>query len=121
MSIRVRSKTRSPLERMEVLNILLDMTDNWPWQSGWTLLGPTGYVRNDRCLYSAHTVHVCPPYTAFVSSPIQIAATVGMAAATGKANRTPTIPSSLPPMRTARRVTRGRSCSVRLNTRGDVT
>ena len=117
----MRSKTRSPLERMGVLNVSLNMTDNWRWQSGWTLLGPTGYLRNDQCWYSAHTVHECPHYTAFVSSSSQIAATVGMAAATGKANRTPTIPSSLPPMRTARRVTRGRSCSVRLNTRGDVT
>jgi hypothetical protein len=121
MSIRMRSKTRSPLERMGMLNISLNMTDNWPWQSGWTLLGLTGYVRDDRCWHSAHTAHVRPPYTAFVSSSSQIAATVGMAAATGKANRIPMIPSSLPPMRTARSVTRGRSCSVRLNTRGEVT
>src|SRR5215207_7110769 len=99
----------------------LNMTDIWPWQSGWTLLGLTGYVCDDRCWHGAHTAHVRPPYTAFVSSSSQIAATVGMAAATGKANRIPMIPSSLPPMRTARSVTRGRSCSVRLNTRGEVT
>lgn len=30
------------LEAMGVLNISLNMTNNWPWQTGWKLLGPTG-------------------------------------------------------------------------------
>ena len=30
------------LEGMAVLNIWLNMTNGWPWQSGWKLLGPTG-------------------------------------------------------------------------------
>ena len=30
------------LEGMAMLNISLNMTNNWPWQSGWKLLGPTG-------------------------------------------------------------------------------
>jgi 8-hydroxy-5-deazaflavin:NADPH oxidoreductase len=30
------------LEAMGMLNISLNMTNNWPWQTGWKLLGPTG-------------------------------------------------------------------------------
>jgi NADPH-dependent F420 reductase len=30
------------LEGMGTLNIALNMTNGWPWQSGWKLLGPTG-------------------------------------------------------------------------------
>ena len=30
------------LEGMGMLNISLNMTNNWPWQTGWKLLGPTG-------------------------------------------------------------------------------
>lgn len=30
------------LEGMGTLNISLNMTHGWPWQSGWKLLGPTG-------------------------------------------------------------------------------
>jgi predicted dinucleotide-binding enzyme len=30
------------LEGMGTLNISLNMTNGWPWQSGWKLLGPTG-------------------------------------------------------------------------------
>lgn len=30
------------LEGMGVLNISLNMTNGWPWQTGWKLLGPTG-------------------------------------------------------------------------------
>jgi 8-hydroxy-5-deazaflavin:NADPH oxidoreductase len=30
------------LEGMAVLNISLNMTNGWSWQSGWKLLGPTG-------------------------------------------------------------------------------
>ena len=30
------------LEGMGMLNIALNMTNNWPWQTGWKLLGPTG-------------------------------------------------------------------------------
>jgi NADPH-dependent F420 reductase len=30
------------LEGMGVLNISLNMTNKWPWQTGWKLLGPTG-------------------------------------------------------------------------------
>ena len=30
------------LEGMAVLNISLNMTNGWPWQTGWKLLGPTG-------------------------------------------------------------------------------
>ena len=30
------------LEGMATLNISLNMTHGWPWQSGWKLLGPTG-------------------------------------------------------------------------------
>jgi len=30
------------LEGMATLNISLNMTQGWPWQSGWKLLGPTG-------------------------------------------------------------------------------
>jgi predicted dinucleotide-binding enzyme len=30
------------LEGMATLNISLNMTRGWPWQSGWKLLGPTG-------------------------------------------------------------------------------
>ncbi|MDQ3930318.1 MAG: NADPH-dependent F420 reductase [Chloroflexota bacterium] len=30
------------LEGMGTLNIYLNMTHQWPWQSGWKLLGPTG-------------------------------------------------------------------------------
>jgi 8-hydroxy-5-deazaflavin:NADPH oxidoreductase len=29
------------LEGMGMLNITLNMTNNWPWQTGWKLLGPT--------------------------------------------------------------------------------
>jgi predicted dinucleotide-binding enzyme len=29
------------LEGMAVLNITLNMTNSWPWQTGWKLLGPT--------------------------------------------------------------------------------
>jgi NADPH-dependent F420 reductase len=29
------------LEGMALLNISLNMTNNWPWQTGWKLLGPT--------------------------------------------------------------------------------
>jgi predicted dinucleotide-binding enzyme len=29
------------LEGMAVLNISLNMTNGWPWQTGWKLLGPT--------------------------------------------------------------------------------
>jgi predicted dinucleotide-binding enzyme len=30
------------LEGMGTLNISLNMTNGWPWQSGWKLLGPSG-------------------------------------------------------------------------------
>jgi predicted dinucleotide-binding enzyme len=30
------------LEGMGMLNIALNMSNNWPWQTGWKLLGPTG-------------------------------------------------------------------------------
>ena len=30
------------LEGMGTLNITLNMTNEWPWQTGWKLLGPTG-------------------------------------------------------------------------------
>jgi predicted dinucleotide-binding enzyme len=30
------------LEGMGTLNIALNATNGWPWQSGWKLLGPTG-------------------------------------------------------------------------------
>ena len=30
------------LEGMGVLNTSLNMTNSWPWQTGWKLLGPTG-------------------------------------------------------------------------------
>jgi 8-hydroxy-5-deazaflavin:NADPH oxidoreductase len=30
------------LEGMGMLNISLNMTNHWPWQTGWKLLGPTG-------------------------------------------------------------------------------
>jgi 8-hydroxy-5-deazaflavin:NADPH oxidoreductase len=30
------------LEGMALLNIALNMTNGWPWQTGWKLLGPTG-------------------------------------------------------------------------------
>jgi NADPH-dependent F420 reductase len=30
------------LESMGTLNIYLNMTNSWPWQTGWKLLGPTG-------------------------------------------------------------------------------
>ena|SRR5688572_29230505 len=30
------------LEGMGTLNIALNMSNGWPWQSGWKLLGPTG-------------------------------------------------------------------------------
>ena len=30
------------LEGMGLLNIYLNMTHRWPWQTGWKLLGPTG-------------------------------------------------------------------------------
>ena len=30
------------LEAMALLNISLNMTNGWPWQSGWKLLGPAG-------------------------------------------------------------------------------
>lgn len=30
------------LEGMGALNISLNMTNEWPWQTGWKLLGPTG-------------------------------------------------------------------------------
>ena len=30
------------LEGMAMLNILLQIKHNWPWQSGWKLAGPTG-------------------------------------------------------------------------------
>ncbi|MBW8795365.1 MAG: prephenate dehydrogenase/arogenate dehydrogenase family protein [Streptomyces sp.] len=30
------------LEEMAFLNISLNAANNWPWQSGWALLGPTG-------------------------------------------------------------------------------
>jgi predicted dinucleotide-binding enzyme len=30
------------LELMAVLHIGLNIGNNWPWQSGWKLLGPTG-------------------------------------------------------------------------------
>ncbi|TMD15186.1 MAG: prephenate dehydrogenase/arogenate dehydrogenase family protein [Chloroflexi bacterium] len=30
------------LEAMAMLNILLQIQNNWPWQSGWKLAGPTG-------------------------------------------------------------------------------
>jgi 8-hydroxy-5-deazaflavin:NADPH oxidoreductase len=30
------------LELMAVLHIGLNLRNNWPWQSGWKLLGPTG-------------------------------------------------------------------------------
>ena len=30
------------LEGMAVLNMWLNMTNDWPWQTGWKLLGPTG-------------------------------------------------------------------------------
>jgi NADPH-dependent F420 reductase len=30
------------LEAMGMLNIALNMNNNWPWQTGWKLLGPTG-------------------------------------------------------------------------------
>jgi 8-hydroxy-5-deazaflavin:NADPH oxidoreductase len=30
------------LEGMALVNILLQMTNSWPWQSSWKLIGPTG-------------------------------------------------------------------------------
>ena len=30
------------LEGMGLLNVLLQIKHNWPWQSGWKLAGPTG-------------------------------------------------------------------------------
>jgi hypothetical protein len=30
------------LEALGILNILLQVKHNWPWQSGWKLVGPTG-------------------------------------------------------------------------------
>lgn len=30
------------LEAMALLNITLQLRNNWPWQAGWKLLGPTG-------------------------------------------------------------------------------
>ena len=30
------------LEAMGLLNIVLQIRNNWPWQSGWKLAGPTG-------------------------------------------------------------------------------
>jgi hypothetical protein len=30
------------LEGMAALNILLQVKHNWPWQSGWKMVGPTG-------------------------------------------------------------------------------
>jgi NADPH-dependent F420 reductase len=30
------------LEALGVLNIVLQMTNKWPWQSGWKMIGPTG-------------------------------------------------------------------------------
>ena len=30
------------LEAMALLNIMLQIQNNWPWQSGWKLAGPTG-------------------------------------------------------------------------------
>ena len=30
------------LEGMGTLNIALNMSNGWPWQSGWKLVGPTG-------------------------------------------------------------------------------
>ena len=30
------------LEGMGTLNISLNATKGWPWQSGWNLLGPSG-------------------------------------------------------------------------------
>jgi len=27
---------------MGLLNVLLQIQNNWPWQSGWKLTGPTG-------------------------------------------------------------------------------
>ena len=30
------------LEGMGILNILLQIRNNWPWQSGWKMVGPTG-------------------------------------------------------------------------------
>jgi predicted dinucleotide-binding enzyme len=33
--------TARALEGMGTLNIILNMANNWPWQTGWKLLGPT--------------------------------------------------------------------------------
>ena len=30
------------LEAMAILNISLQIRNNWPWQTGWKLVGPTG-------------------------------------------------------------------------------
>ena len=30
------------LEAMAVLNMMLQIRNNWPWQAGWKLVGPTG-------------------------------------------------------------------------------
>jgi hypothetical protein len=30
------------LEGMGLLNISLQIRNNWPWQAGWKLVGPTG-------------------------------------------------------------------------------
>jgi predicted dinucleotide-binding enzyme len=30
------------LEAMGMLNISLNMKNDWPWQTGWKLVGPTG-------------------------------------------------------------------------------
>ena len=33
------------LEGMGLLNVLLQIKHNWPWQSGWKLAGPTGHKK----------------------------------------------------------------------------
>lgn len=30
------------LEAMAMLNIRLNISNGWPWQDGWKLVGPTG-------------------------------------------------------------------------------
>ena len=36
------------LEGMALLNISLNMANNWSWQTGWKLLGPTGSAEPGR-------------------------------------------------------------------------
>ena len=39
---RIAAAMARALEAMALLNILLQIKHNWPWQSGWKLAGPTG-------------------------------------------------------------------------------